>query len=175
MLFRSWGAHHFDIVQWALGRDHTGPVKFVPQGFDGSPHHYFEYADGIRVVRDHPEMKGHMIRFIGTDGEVLASRGNKLTTTPAELAARPLGPNDVRLYESPNHRGNWIDGIKTRQTTICPATVGHRTGTICQLGGIAARLGRAIHWDPQTEQIVGDDEARRWQDRPRRAGYELPV
>ncbi|MEL6654452.1 MAG: Gfo/Idh/MocA family oxidoreductase, partial [Bacteroidota bacterium] len=25
-----WGAHMFDIVQWALGMDHTGPVEYIP-------------------------------------------------------------------------------------------------------------------------------------------------
>jgi hypothetical protein len=53
--------------------------------------------------------------------------------------------------------------------------VGHRTGTICQLSGIAQRLGRAIKWDPKTEQIVGDKDAAAMQDRPRRKGYEMPA
>lgn len=173
--FGDWGAHHFDIVQWALGRDDSGPVRFVPKGFDGSPYHYFEYADGIKVVRDHSEMKGYMIRFIGTEGEVLVSRGDRLETTPPELAAKPLGRDDIRLYESRDHRGNWLDGIRTRKVTICPASAGHRTATVCQLAGIADRLGRPVQWDPATEQILGDPDAQRWQDRPRRAGYELPI
>ena len=30
-----WGAHHYDIIQWALGRDESGPVEFVPKGYKG--------------------------------------------------------------------------------------------------------------------------------------------
>lgn len=170
-----WGAHHFDITQWALGRDDTGPTKFIPQGYKGAEYMSYEYEDGIRVVRDHKDRKGHMIRFIGSEGEVLVSRGGRLDTTPAEFASRPLSPDEIHLYNSDNHKGNWLECIRSRKKTICHAGIGHRTATICQLAGIAERLGRPIHWDPKTEQIVGDEYAQRWQDRPRRAGYELPV
>jgi hypothetical protein len=168
-----WGAHHYDIVQWALGRDHTGPVKFTPKGFKGEKYASYEYADGVKVVRDHPDRSGHMIRFIGTDGEVFVARGGMLKSTPAGLASRPLSPSDTHLYTSSNHLENWVDSIRSRKAPICPASVGHRTGTICQLSAIAERLERRLQWDPASEQIVGDDEARRWQCRPRRAGYEL--
>ena len=170
-----WGAHHFDITQWALGRDDSGPVRFTPKGYQGEPHSTYEYADGVKVVRDHPDMKGHMIRFIGSDGEVFVSRGGRIECTPAELTNRPLSPSDTQLYRSVDHKRNWLDGIHSRKTTICPATIGHRTATICQLAGIAERLNRPIQWDPATEQILGDPDAQRWQDRPRRAGYELPA
>ena len=168
-----WGAHHYDIIQWALGRDSTGPVRFTPKGYQGEPYAYYEYDDGIKVVRDHPDNKGYMIRFIGTEGEVCVSRGGKIESTPADLVSRPLSPSDVQLYRSTNQHRNWLDGIHTRKKTICPATVGHRTGTICQLSGIAERLSRPIQWDPEAEQIIDDVDAHRWQDRPRRAGYEL--
>jgi Oxidoreductase family, C-terminal alpha/beta domain len=79
------------------------------------------------------------------------------------------------VYESQEHRANFIESIETRKPTICPATVGHRTGTICQLSGISQRLGRAIKWDPKKEQIVGDKEAAAMQDRKRRPGYEMPI
>ena len=170
-----WGAHHYDITQWSLGRDHTGPTLCVPKGYEGEPYQYFQYSDGIKVVRDHPENNGHMIRFIGTEGEISVSRGGKLETSVPEFAKRPLSPSDTRLYKSTDQGQNWLDGIRTRQTTICPAHVGHRTATICQLSGIAERLNRPIQWDPKREQIKGDSGAARWFDRPRRAGYELPA
>ncbi|WOO40198.1 Gfo/Idh/MocA family oxidoreductase [Rubellicoccus peritrichatus] len=170
-----WGAHHYDIIQWALGMDNSGPTYFVPKGHSGSPHNYFVYEEGPKVVRDHPDRKGFMIRFIGTEGEVMVSRDNKLSTTPTELASRPLSPNDERLYVSNGHSKNWIDCIKSRKTPICSAEIGHRSATVCQLTGIAERLNRPIRWDPVTEQIIDDPEAQRWQDRVRRAGYELPA
>ncbi|MFQ3226438.1 MAG: hypothetical protein ACI8Z5_002710, partial [Lentimonas sp.] len=91
------------------------------------------------------------------------------------LASRPLSPSDIHLYNSSNHQHDWIESIRSRKKPICPTSVGHRTGTICQLAGIAERLNRPIHWDPASEQIVGDAAAQRWQDRPRRKGYELPA
>jgi hypothetical protein len=36
---------------------------------------------------------------------------------------------------------------------------GHRSATLVHLANIAARVGRVVHFDPQTETIVGDTEA----------------
>ncbi|MCC6353583.1 MAG: Gfo/Idh/MocA family oxidoreductase [Verrucomicrobiae bacterium] len=169
-----WGAHHYDIVQWALGMDETGPVEFVPKGYGGEPNQYHKYASGTKVVRNHPDMKGHMIRFIGEKGEVLVSRGNKLDTEPRDLAKRPLSSSDVRLYASDNHHNNWLDCILTRGRPIADVAVGHRTCEICLLSGIVERINRPVKWDPVKEEIVGDPEAAKWMDRPRRAPYALP-
>jgi len=116
-----------------------------------------------------------MIRFVGTEGDCMVSRGDLIDTAPANLAGKPLGPSDERLYKSADHRANWIEGVYTRKTTICPASVGHRTATICQLAGIAERLKRPIKWDPKSEQILDDPKAALWMDRPRRNGYALPA
>ncbi|ADE53845.1 Gfo/Idh/MocA family protein [Coraliomargarita akajimensis] len=170
-----WGAHHFDIIQWALGRDASGPELFVPKGYDGEPYLYFQYQDGVKVFKNHPDTKSFMIRFVGTQGDVMVSRGGILKTTPAELAKRPLNPSEIHLYRSDDHMANWLDCIKSRRTTICNAQIGHRSGTVCQLAGIAERLERPVRWDPVQEQILGDPIAARMQDRTRRAGYELPA
>lgn len=170
--FGDWGAHHFDIIQWALGRDDTGPVEFIPKGFEGAEHHSFRYADGITVWRDKKPSPA-MIRFIGTEGEVHVSRG-KIATEPKELVRHKFTEEDKLVYESKDHRRNFVDSIKSRQPTICPATVGHRSGTICLLGGIAERLVEPVKWDPVKEVVVGNDKATAMLSRPRREGYELP-
>ncbi len=166
-----WGAHHFDIIQWALGMDHSGPVEFIPKGLEGAEFQSHIYADGTRVWKNHPVKNGQMIQFIGDKGEVLVSRGDRLETTPENLKDRLLSPGDVHLYRSDNHEGNWFECIRTRQQPICPAEIGHRTATICHLNGIAERLNRRIKWDPVKEEIIGDEYAARWMDRPRRAPY----
>ncbi len=171
--FGDWGAHHFDIVQWALGLDETGPVEFIPKGHEGAEHHHYRYANGITVWRDKKPDHGHMIRFIGTEGEVHVSRG-KVASLPEELVRSPIDAS-MSVYESKNHRRNFIDCVKSREKPICPAEVGHRSGSICQLAGIAERLGRPVKWDPDAQQVLGDKEAAAMQDRPRRPGYELPA
>ncbi len=166
-----WGAHHFDIIQWALGMDDSGPVEFYPKGYDGHEYQTHVYANGAQVLRDHPTKHGQMIQFIGDKGEVLVSRGGRLETTPEDLKDRPLAPGETHLYVSNQHEDNWLECVKTRKTNICTAEIGHRTATICHLNGIAERLQRPIKWDPVKEEIIGDPEASRWMDRPRRAPY----
>jgi predicted dehydrogenase len=171
-----WGAHHFDIVQWALDMDGSGPVLFVPKGFEGSPYQYHQYANGLKVTasKGGGPANGAMIRFVGKNGEVKASRGS-IETTPAGLASRVPSSSEYIAYRSNNHRQNWLDSIISRRPPICPATVGASTFDICGLAGIAERLNRPIHWSPEKREITGDPEAARFADYTRRAGYPLPV
>ena len=169
-----WGAHHFDIVQWALGMDESGPELFVPKGYEGASHQSHSYADGPKVIRD-GDAKGAMIRFIGENGEVRVGRDDQLETDPTSLKNVVLKSNDIRLYDSKDHRMDWLNSIKTRQQPICHVGIGHRTATICHLSGIAERLGRPVRWDPVAEQIINDPVATRMMDRPRRAPYSLPI
>jgi hypothetical protein len=116
-----------------------------------------------------------MIRFVGESGEVHVSRGGKFETDPVSLKNVVLKSGDVRLYDSKDHRADWLNSIKTRQQPICHVGIGHRTATICHLSGIAERLGRPVKWDPAAEQVIGDPAATRMMDRPRRAPYSLPI
>jgi hypothetical protein len=171
-----WGAHHFDIVQWALDMDGNGPVLFVPKGFEGEPYQYHQYANGLKVTasKGGGPANGAMIRFVGKNGEVKVSRG-EIETTPAGLASQIPSSSEFRAYRSNDHRQNWLDSIISRRPPICPATVGASTFDICGLAGIAERLNRPIHWNPEKREITGDPEAARFADYTRRAGYPLPV
>ena len=167
-----WGAHHFDIIQWALGMDHTGPVEFIPKGFEGSRYQAHVYANGVRVERYEDGLKS-MIEFTGTKGTIWVSRNDEFETDPASLATRPLRAEEVHLYVSDNHESDFFSCVRSRQRPICDVEIGHRTASICHLSGIAEKLGRTIRWDPTKEEILGDPMAARLLDRPRRAPYAL--
>jgi hypothetical protein len=57
-----------------------------------------------------------------------------------------------------NHQ-NWLDCIRNGGTPNAPIDVAHRTAAAAHLGNMAIRLGRALHFDPASESIAGDDEA----------------
>ena len=165
-----WGAHHFDIIQWALGMDDSGPVEFIPKGWQGTAYQTHIYANGLRIERVDRGLK-FMIEFTGSKGTIGVSRNDLLETDPPEMAARPLRPDEIHLYASDNHQADFLDAVRTRQRPIADIEIGHRTATICHLNAIAERIGRPVRWDPKREEIVGDEIAARWLDRPRRAPY----
>ncbi len=167
-----WGAHHFDIAQWGLGMDESGPVEVHPP--DGKQHKLltYMYASGVRMF--HVPKKGTVngVLFTGTEGKIEVNR-SYFRTWPDKLRTAPLGPNDVHLYNSPNHREDWLECIRSRKKPICDVETGCRSITVCHLGNLAYWLKRPIRWDPAKEQIIGDDEATRWLDRPKRAPWRL--
>jgi len=166
-----WGAHHFDIAQWGLGMDGTGPVEITPPDGKDSARLTYKYANG--VVMTHGGAKGRAgVEFVGTEGRVLVNRGY-IETVPAERLEEPIGPNDLRLYDSRNHHDNWLECIRTRRRPICDVEIGHRSATVCHLGNIAYWLKRPLKWDPLKEEFVNDDEANRMLERPMRSPWRL--
>lgn len=167
-----WGAHHFDIIQWALGMDASGPVEFIPAGFEGSPYQTHRYANGVTVQRVDGGQPA-MIEFIGTQGTVGVGRDNYLVCDPVALATRPLRASEAHLIESNDHHTNFFESVRTRQRPIADVEIGHRSATVGHLCGIARQLRRPLRWDPAREKIIDDPVASRLLDRPRRAPYAL--
>lgn len=168
-----FGAHHFDIAQWALDMDKSGPVRIDPPADPKATKGMrFTYANGIVMIHDVFEGERADCLFEGTKGKIFVSRG-KLKTEPADILNQPLPANGFRAYPSTNHHQNWLNCIRSRQETICPAEVGHRSATICHLGNIGYQLRRPLRWDPEKEKFLGDTEANALLTRNMRAPWEL--
>ncbi len=176
------GAHALDIVQWALGADDTGPVEFEDQGSQWPPEgHLFNtavhtsfrarYANGVELIC-RTQDPGFGARFEGTEGW-LEFTARAVTSGPESIKDSALGPNELHLPVSDNHYRNFIDAVKSREDTIEPVEVGHRTTTLCHLGNIAMRLGRKVPWDPETQSCPNDPEANAMLQRPYRAPWRL--
>jgi len=164
-----WGAHHFDIAQWGMGADDTGPVEIIPPNGKDVPLLTYRYASGVTVYHGGG---GNGVVFHGTEGKIEVNRGH-LETWPSSLKDKPIGPNEVHLYVSPGHHDDWLRSIRTRQRPICDVEIGARSVSVCHLGNLAYWLKRPLKWDPAREEFVGDPEANRWLDRPRREPWTL--
>jgi predicted dehydrogenase len=193
-----WGAHHVDIAQWAIGMDHSGPTTIEPAHFkfpvpfkNGYPtvddcyntpvafsvRCLFPNGPEILIVDHSPG--GNGVTFEGTKGTFHVGRSREsLNGTPVEeLKTRPLPEGLItKLYKGKkpgHHMGNFAECVKTREQPVSDVYTHHRAITTCHLANISMRLGRSITWDPETQQIVGDKEAQKWQSREQRKGYEI--
>jgi predicted dehydrogenase len=175
------GVHALDIVQWALGTDRSGPVQFEDLGaefpteglFDTATKVHFRarYASGTELICE-TNTDGVIARFEGTEGWIETTY-NGFKTFPEHLRDAFIGPNEERLYRSENHHRNFLDCIKTRQETISPAEVGHRSTSLCLLANIAMKLKRRLDWDPQAERFPHDELANRMLSRPLREPWHM--
>ena len=98
--------------------------------------------------------------FVGTNGRIAVDR-SALVSDPADIVREPLGPNEVHLYRSNSHSGNFLECVRTRKKPICDADIAHRAASALLLGGVAKLLHRDLKWDPAREQFVKDEPANR--------------
>jgi predicted dehydrogenase len=191
-----WGAHHNDIVLWALDQDGSGPVsiegkqlvEMIPGGYTAASEYEvtYTYANGVvhscksttasewwGGVKD-PNGQQHGIKFIGSEGWIWVTRGALQASDPA-MIKEELPASASRVYASQDHTGNFIECIKSREPTICPASVGHRSASLCHLGVTSIRLGRKLIWDPVKEQFIDDAEANQFLARPMRKPYDYDM
>lgn len=160
------GAHHFDIAQWALNMDNSGPTEIHPPE-RGDTGLRFVYANGVEMFHGGPSG----CTFEGADGRIYVDRG-RLESTPATILQTPLGDRDFRLPDvGNNHRQNWLNCIRSRQRPVADVEIGARTAQVCQLANIGYQLRRMLRWDPQTEAFRDNDEANRLRSRENRAPW----
>ena len=132
-----------------------------------------------KLFRDVPEDLQHEqrngIMFTGEKGRVFVNRGGVFGKAAEELKENPLPDDAWRVKPSNNHMGNFFESVKTRERPVSTVQMQHRTISACHLGNIAMRLERKITWDPEKQQIVGDDEANAWQRREQHPPYRITV
>jgi predicted dehydrogenase len=188
-----WGAHHNDIAYWAIGLLAPRQVSSriiaqpIPGGYDTFSEYEvnYVYANGVKLnihtTRDEnfsgaKQKEGGQrngIRFHGADGWIWVNREGISASDP-EILKAPLPENAVRLYTSSNHMGNFFDCVGSRKAPICDVETGHRSATMCHLGAISMRTGKALTWDAEKETFTGEfaREANRYVQRELRKPYD---
>ncbi len=165
------GAHHYDIAQWCLGMDDSGPVEILPPLVPNAHHGVtYRYANGVVMVHGGPSG----CTFTGTDGTLRIDRDH-LSSDPAAIVKDPLGAKDVHFEKSPGHHRNWLDCIRSRKRPLADVEIGARSVAITILGNLAYWNGRRLRWDPARWEFVDDPAANKWLDRERRDPWQLPT
>ena len=188
-----WIGHHGDIAHWGLGFDLTGPSEVEGHGEFPASNALWNTATAYRIeCKYRKEVTGYGndvsltiaggrpaisigTKWIGTDGWVWVDRSgfdasNQDWIKPDSL---PEGLRKVKLYESAEHRRNFLDSVKSRKPTITPVQTAHHSTIPGHLGLISMMVGRKLEWDVANEKILNDPEASALLSRPYRAPYKL--
>ena len=181
-----WGAHHFDIAQWGLGMDESGPVEIIPADKPKATEGVrLIYANGVEAVHVN---SGYGVVFHGSEGQVKVNRGKFELWLGGEQKTRPdakvreeadriekeyLSDAKVRLYASNAHNTDWLSSIKTRKPPICDVEVGARSVSVCHLVNLAYHHGQKLKWNPKRETFTGGTGNKAWLDVPHRDPWKV--
>jgi predicted dehydrogenase len=188
-----WIGHHGDIAHWGMGFDLSGPSEIEAHGEFPNANAVWNTATKYDVeciykkeVTQYPVDVRMTIaggsgaismgtKWIGTDGWVWVDRSGFDASNPEWLKEGPLPDNlrTVRLYESSEHRRNFLDCVKSRKPTITPVETAHHSTLPGHLGLISMLVGRKLHWDVAQEKILNDPAASELLSRPYRAPWKL--
>lgn len=184
------GVHDIDIARWGLGVEtHPSRVAAIggkyffddDQQFPDTQYVAYEYPGDGKVgskrlliyeqrIWSPYVQEGHENgnAFYGTKGMMILGK---------KTGWQLFGPRNKLIEKmdstglGPSHLRDFLDSIKKGRRPNADIELGHLSATLSHLGNIATRVGRVIHFDPRTEQIVGDEEANRLVRRKYRKGH----
>jgi predicted dehydrogenase len=180
-MITGWGSHHLDIAQWAMGTEYTGPTEvegkteYPKDGLwdvHGMFHIEYTYPSGVKVICEGNKQNREGVRFEGTQGWVYVDRG-RIDAEPKTLLSSKIKPDEINLYKSNNHKGNFFECIRSRAETIAPVEVAHRSCSMCLIGDISMQLDQKLKWDPKLERFINNEEANRMLSRSMRSPWHL--
>ena len=185
-----WGAHMIDIIQWGLNKDSSGPVATIPaKDSKATKGAQLVYEGDIHMM--HGEGQG--ATFYGTDGRVECHRGllglykgDKLIAGKSDrndksknlnqemdrIEAEILKDAKVKLYDSNNHVGDFLNSMKSRKKPITNEVVGARTSIACHLLNQTYYNQTAIAWDPKKNTFAKGGDPR-WLTRNYRGQWKV--
>jgi len=187
-----WGVHPLDIALWGAAADNLAPIEYEGTGTIPTKGLYdtisdwdvrCRFANGVEmrfmnrktaepVVGKYRPFNDHGTTFFGSDGWVSVDRKGLHASDPALLDAK-FGDDEIRLYESDNHFRNFLDCVKSRKATISPFESAFQSFVVSQMSDLAIRMKDRIVWDPEKEDLVGNEAGSKRLHRTVRAPWSL--
>jgi predicted dehydrogenase len=167
-MIANWGAHYFDMAQWATNTEHTGPVEVEGHGeFPVSLWNTminfkveYRYADGSVMTCEQTPTSTPSISYFGSDAwiKVDGYPGTMTSSKPELLTLEPeLGELDFskELWD----KNDFIAAIREQRQPLEPIEVGHRAITLAQIGLIACQVQDKLRWNAEKECFEGNNWA----------------
>jgi len=163
------GQHYLDPVQYMLEKDETSPIRV---DVDAPQQHYdaagtwrrieYTYADGCKIILDGENRDTEAAYISGPKGKLFRGFRSDIPNIEKIVASLPDPEPQV---------GTFSDSVRTRRKFALNEMNGHRSCTLVNLGILAVRLGRTLHFDPEAQRFRDDEAANRLIDQPMRAPW----
>lgn len=167
-MISNWGAHYFDMAQWANNSEYSGPVEVegkgeFPKSLWNSMINFtvtYRYANGLEMTCQQTPTSKPSIKYIGSEGWIFIENypGVISCSNPALLTSKPSG-KELDLSKTLWDKTDFVEAVKTGRKTLEPIEIGHRTISISQIGLIACQISEKLSWNPEKELFVGNNAA----------------
>jgi predicted dehydrogenase len=186
-----WGVHLLDFALYAMDAGYPESVSpgggiylnqgavetpDIQQALYHYPNHSMVWECGLNPGIG-PYGKGHGVAFVGTRGTLILTRDDWQVLPETNNETREPWIKGYRTEgESSNlqaHVKNFLKCIRKGGTPNAPVEVGAKTAIVSEMGNIAYRTGKIIHWN-QAQGKFREEEANRFLKLTYRDPWELP-
>ena len=167
-MISNWGAHYFDLCQWANDTEYSGPIEV--EGFGEFPKSLwntminfkvkYKYANGVEMTCEQTPSSKPSITYYGSKAWIKVDNypGVLSASNPALLKIKPE-KGQIDFSNILMDKNDFIKGIRENKATLEPIEVGHRTVSIAQIGLIACQTQEKLKWNPDKEIFEGNNAA----------------
>ncbi len=167
-MISNWGAHYFDMVQWANHSEDSGPVEV--EGHGEFPNALWDtminfkvtyrYANGLEMTCEQTPTSIPSITYHGSEAWLkIENYPGVMTSSKPELVTLEPEKGEENFSHNLWDKNDFIAAIQERRPTMIPIETGHRDISISQIGLIACQTGEKLRWDPKAELFLNSNRA----------------
>jgi len=167
-MIANWGAHYFDMAQWAMNTERTGPIEVEGKGeFPVSLWNtminfkvQYTYANGAVVTCEQTPTSTPSIRYAGSEAWIkVDGYPGTMTSSRPELVTLEPKAGEQDFSKTLWDKNDFIGAIRENRQPLEPIEVGHRAITLAQIGLIACQVQDKLRWNAETESFEGNNWA----------------